>query len=795
MATPLGVIKKFVKTLVETKSTGTAAVNAALKAVGAGTYSAFKTEIANARSDHSYQDKDFLKDKCDIDLNNLDTGAISGWDAGGSSVQKTSWSILSETGSIEEMPTKENLDVFTVDDNFTVNVTYKTLSDSEAGENFKNDSTTYTSKQRLVVRALYQWWIPLSLALINQSLGLNFTDGRAKINGINVKFENQGADAKAVGVSLDYDAQGYASAATITINSDLLYKMTERNVDGTIPKESSVDSAVYSDEIDYTNYLDRLILTALTEVALAANIAHVDELPKDISGGLCVLVGGFDDASTYYDSFADVNDTNPIVSGYTQLRYLAKNYSNELPDGVTYNAKKTVLTVSTEFTGTLVSLPAYASTVKNVSASALKTSVRIIGNANSNSIVSGSGNDSIDGGAGKDTLKSGAGNDSLKGGAGNDYLHGGSGNDKLYGEADNDTLIGYSGNDTLDGGNGNDTLSGGTGNDNLKGGAGIDTLDGGDGKDTLDGGNDDDILYGGAGNDNLKGGSGNDSLSGDDGNDTLAGGAGDDLFIYKTGNDVINDYAAGDKISIGAEISNVTLDGTDVIFTVGEYTLTVKKGAEQTLTMIDAAGTQYDTVVSDIKTLKITNNTPSPVTLGSEVRIGDATKRTTEIKIVGNSLNNSIIGGTNNDKIYGESGADSILGGKGNDILYGGSGVDTLDGGAGNDKLVGGSGNDQLYGGAGSDTLIGGAGADSLWGNAGADVFIYNSGDGKDVIFGFDDTDTLTLDTIDFTTTYKNAELSIKLDDGTLTLKDFTAETFHINDDTYTISGSKLEKQ
>ena len=91
--------------------------------------------------------------------------------------------------------------------------------------------------------------------------------------------------------------------------------------------------------------------------------------------------------------------------------------------------------------------------------------------------------------------------------------------------------------------------------------------------------------------------------------------------------------------------------------------------------------------------------------------------------------------------------------------------------------------------------MIGGTGNDSLWGNDGADIFIYNSGDGKDVIFGFDSKDTLTLDSMDFTASYKNKAVTLTFEDGSVTLKDFTATTFHINDDTYKISGSKFVKK
>ena len=63
MSTPVGVIRKFVKALVETKKTGTDAVNEALKAVGVhseygdygehGNYSAFLEEFEAAKDNYS----------------------------------------------------------------------------------------------------------------------------------------------------------------------------------------------------------------------------------------------------------------------------------------------------------------------------------------------------------------------------------------------------------------------------------------------------------------------------------------------------------------------------------------------------------------------------------------------------------------------------------------------------------------------------------------------------------------------------------------------------------------------
>ena len=346
------------------------------------------------------------------------------------------------------------------------------------------------------------------------------------------------------------------------------------------------------------------------------------------------------------------------------------------------------------------------------------------------------------------------------------------------------------------------SLVGGTGKDSIFGAAGNDTLNGNGGKDVLWGEDGADIIYGGSGNDTLNGGAGADSLSGGTGNDYLTGGAGDDVFAYTAGNDTITDYATGDKIYLDvSDISKSTVSGDNVIFTVGTGKISVQGAKGERITLLDTSGKEYSTIAGGT-TLIVNDLSKSPVTVSSDVKIIDGSERTKAVKITGNSLANKISGGSSKDTIYGGSGNDSIVGNAGSDKLFGdagkdtiggGSGNDSISGGAGNDKLWGNAGNDSISGGDGNDTIWGGAGNDSLWGDAGADKFIYASG--NDIIFGFANNDTLTLDGLDFTSSYKNGAVTLTFDDGSVTLKDFTATTFHIDNSTYKISGSKLVKK
>ena len=137
----------------------------------------------------------------------------------------------------------------------------------------------------------------------------------------------------------------------------------------------------------------------------------------------------------------------------------------------------------------------------------------------------------------------------------------------ITGNAQANTIIGGGKAETIYGGKGNDSISGGAGNDKL---------------------------YGEAGNDKLLGGAGADTLYGGAGADTLTGGAGKDIFVYGTGDgkDVITDYTAGqDKIKLtSGTISSISYSGNNVIFNVGNGSITVQNGNGKKITIVDAVG-------------------------------------------------------------------------------------------------------------------------------------------------------------------------------------------------------------
>ncbi|MFK7944571.1 MAG: spondin domain-containing protein [Paracoccaceae bacterium] len=115
-------------------------------------------------------------------------------------------------------------------------------------------------------------------------------------------------------------------------------------------------------------------------------------------------------------------------------------------------------------------------------------------------------------------------------------------------------------------------------------------------------------------------------------------------------------------------------------------------------------------------------------------------------EVFGGSGNDFILGGSGRDSIDGGSGRDRIDGGADADDIAGGDDRDALFGGAGDDSIDGGAGRDFIFGGSGFNVLAGGTGNDRLFGGADEDHFVFNDGDGRDLVIGYDaGTDLLVL--------------------------------------------------
>ena len=317
-------------------------------------------------------------------------------------------------------------------------------------------------------------------------------------------------------------------------------------------------------------------------------------------------------------------------------------------------------------------------------------------------------------------------------------LSAGAGIDLLFGANQGDTLFGNAGNDTLNGLGGDDFLVGGAGSNQLRGDVGSDTADFRDAPAgvtaSILGGSASINGYGGIDSfnsiENLAGSEQADSLTGDNSANVLSGRGGNDMLFGLGGADTIDGGFGADAMDGG--------DGSDIFI--------VDNAGD---TVVEAVNQGTDIVRTTITSYTLTANVENLTYTGSAAFTGR-----------GNSLNNVVTGGTNNDNLIGKAGDDMLIGGNGNDVLSGDAGTDTLNGGDGNDTLVVSDTLDTLIGGAGIDTALIVApgltvtlGSDVEWGDnqSGGAVTLtmnaldnlYGGGSGIDTVFGGDGNDNI----------------------------------------------------
>ncbi|WP_407315044.1 M10 family metallopeptidase C-terminal domain-containing protein [Pseudomonas sp. nanlin1] len=475
----------------------------------------------------------------------------------------------------------------------------------------------------------------------------------------------------------------------------------------------------------------------------------------------------------------------------------------------------------------------------------------LTGNASANTLDGGAGDDLLDGGAGADTLIGGTGDDIyLIENAGDRVIEADSEGTDLVRTAISYTLADNVENGLLLGAGalnltGNalaNTLTGNAAANILNGGAGIDTLIGGLGNDTYVVDNADDVIIedsalarevdtvmasvswtlgsnlenltltgttsiDGTGNalaNRITGNTGNNVLDGGAGIDTLIGGLGNDTYVVDNLRDVIVESSAlaGEidtvraslSWSLGANLENLTLTGSDNLNATGNALANILTGNDGNNTLdgkagIDtlAGGLGDDTYIVDraeelalltelsgegTDTLRITYANASRTTANT-VDLNDASLRNLEnVTLLGAGLFN-VVGNDLANTLTGNASANTLDGGAGDDLLDGGAGADTLIGGAGDDIYLIENAGDRvieadsegtdlvrtaisytladnvengLLLGAGALNLTGNALANTLTGNAAANTL--NGAAGADTLIGGLGNDTYVVDDI-----------------------------------------------
>ena len=712
------VIQAFMRSLDNTTLKGQAALDEAIRACS--NYNGindlidqFVADCRNAASGDA-----FLRDYCGINLSNNDTGAISGYDAGSTTYQKTAESIVPESGSMRTFTGSS----FTVK-GLTVTVPYQ---------------SSMTEHQKIIVNGLYSWWIEQSLNLIEESYGSNFgfsSSSSATVRDMDFYFTNSYySDALATTHHRYWTDNGQASYLAMDVNTYYCNSFTD---------------SVNGDPGNGQQYLDRTLAHEMTHAVMAANISNFYALPQFIKEGMAELTCGIDDARTYtinklandptaLRNSVSVSNTSTgnvdcYAGGYMLLRYLAVQASN----GVSPNIDDNVIINDKSYT--LVSGSSAAESILNNPT------------ANRATIIAGDGDDTIDNRGDYSYINAGAGNDSINSSRNSNYgwyvtINGGLGNDTITGSNYADTFI-YSdgdGNDVITNYNSNDRIqilsdavdstqrSGndviinvGAGSITLKGASGktLNLIDsngdtialgtptiepdtklienyttsrlinglsgdytvrnyagdvqiyGGSGNDylynstssnytvnnhygevTIDGGNGDDTIANNDPNVSLNGGAGNDSVvTGSWSNVTVRGGKGDDTLVGTTLRGVLYQYDSGDGNDL---LTNYSDDDTIQILS-GTVDDTQLSGSD----MIIAVGSGSITIKdANNKSLNLVNASGSRITLGPAPTLPS---------YITNYNRNSVVSGTSGqDTISNRAGGAKIYGGAGNDSIY-----------------------------------------------------------------------------------------------------------------------------
>lgn len=795
------VIYNFMQSLKNTEQSGRAALDEAVQAS-----SEFKSyhELINQFMDditaagNWYR---FLAEKCGIILDNADTGAITGADAGGT--LKTATDILPAKGKAQ----------YPEGTSFTVKgLTIYGIPPKEQ----------LTSDQQYVIQGLYSWWLKDALTLIEESYGLTYAtanNARLKMKFIDDETDNTLAYVQYDDASINMQK---FEGRVLCVNMHYFQNMKKSDRHGTTD----------------TFNLDRTLVHELVHGLMAPNINYFTDLPGALKeGGTAELIHGIDDERSYaimtmaqnperFRNIVMASDTSaPIeayAGGYMLMRYYAKQAGNNTFAYDTYSAR--VKIDDTNF------------------ATNYWDTVTMSGGSDSDTLANSGANVSINAGAGDDVIKNYVGNKvTVKAGAGNDEvlndggwnvsISGGSGNDEITSNGKKVTIEGGTGSDEITNSGTKSYVDGGNGNDYI--------VNNVTGYDTLAVANavsqegalfaEEDMVMVGVGNSTIQAFSA-DLIGGT--SSTLIGGAGADLITNYAGKVQIYGGDGIDAIENYGYGSKVYGDAGDDIITNGNATVEVSMPAGTTGTATvtgDGAkiygGDGNDSITNTADSVKIrgqngadsiTNegnaasiyggaDNDNVINAGEKayINLGDGDdfleNQSVSVKAVGGDGSDIILNGGDNNSLYGGAGNDHIInygdennflsGGNGNDTIYSSGEAATLSGDAGKDifynegvkaYVIGGASSDIIYNEGDHVTIAGGTGNDSINNNGGKHiVYQFGTGDGKDTVVGFNDGDTVQITAGKSSSKKSGDDVVVSVGKNTLTLKDAVGKTIN----------------
>ncbi|MBR1646753.1 MAG: hypothetical protein IJ685_08255 [Selenomonadaceae bacterium] len=655
MTTQRDVIKNFMAILDTTTAQGENALDAAISAVSNfSSYADFRTQLLSDCKAVNNADT-FLRTYCGIILDNDDTGAITGLDAGGS--VKTAESIVPESGELINF----------TGDSFTANgLTVKLGQVNSSGNTVARSFSDLSDNEIYLWQSIYTWWLASGLDLISESYGENYSftsKSSATTKTLWVVLADEGAGSLAV----TWGGPGNAQKSTndLKLHINLYYYGNVTGENGTPDNDQK--------------YLDRTIAHELTHAVMRANIDWFDYLPAFLKEGMADLTHGIDDTrSTSLKTLAGsstklgqaiVLNTNTVTvsgvtlasyaGGYIFLRYLAQQ-----------NADLTVTnTTASTSLKTFAGNDTITNSASNVTISAGTGDDSIVGGGTKNFYVFTGGNDTIKNFGATDTLS--IASDFYRTTNGNNILFTTDDGTILLTGAKNLSTLNVTGNEignSISGGTGV-TVIGGTDDDSISTSTTLTVTDSDKSPVTIN--STIEVvdassrtksvkITGNALANTITGGKNSDTLDGGKGDDILTGGNGADIFIWSAGNDTITDYGNGsDKISLNASIKNFGSDGDDFVFEFNNGSLTLTDAADKKISVTSGKVYSDDGIFNSAGTAVTLSSSTENFTADSKVVTIDA-GLTSNATITGNSKANKIYLGDENIFVWANGGNDTL---------------------------------------------------------------------------------------------------------------------------------------
>ena len=293
-------------------------------------------------------------------------------------------------------------------------------------------------------------------------------------------------------------------------------------------------------------------------------------------------------------------------------------------------------------------------------------------------------------------------------------------------------------------------------------------------------------VYGTSGNDYLTSGEGNSVVYGYGGNDTIYNAYNFVTIVGGEGNDSIK---SGHNYTDEGNnrIDNPTTNNVSIVSGAGDDYVTIN-GSNSTI----YSGDGNDVVLSYHESNYLNSGSGNDSVYnggGNATLLGESG----DDILANGGANVTLAAGDGNDSVYNTGSAAYIYGGTGSDSIESAdASAVTIDGGDDNDTILTGANNNGLvYGGSGDDSIYvyqntanlsvnGGVGNDTINLSSQAAAMIqYKPGDGNDIVYGFNENDTLRIDG-SFSTYTNDNNVIVTTSNGNINLVDANGKSLNI---------------